>query len=104
MDAYLAERPRHDAVVVLAKVALAQGMIGNATVVRRADDEVDIAHVGLAAARALGLTGPVDIDIRRRGDGTPVVLEINARFGAHNAQAPEVLDALLSTYALGAAA
>jgi carbamoyl-phosphate synthase large subunit len=37
----------------------------------------------------------LDIDIRRRRDGTPVVLEINARFGANIRHAPEVLDAAL---------
>jgi carbamoyl-phosphate synthase large subunit len=37
----------------------------------------------------------LDIDIRRRSDGIPVVLEINARFGANIRYAPEVLEAVL---------
>ena len=32
------------------------------------------AAVARDAARAIGLTGPVDLDVRRRADGTPVVL------------------------------
>ena len=36
--------------------------------------------------------------MRRRADGVPVVLEINARFGANSAHAPEVLDRLLDEY------
>jgi carbamoyl-phosphate synthase large subunit len=52
--------------------------------------------VALAACQAIGLRGPADVDVRRRADGTPVVLEINARFGANLTHAPEVLDALLA--------
>jgi len=94
---YLAADPRDDVVVVLEKTELAHGVIGNAIAVRRvvADDVAAVAH---AAGRAIGLTGPVDLDVRRRADGTPVVLEINARFGANSAQAPEVLDALLAEH------
>jgi carbamoyl-phosphate synthase large subunit len=43
----------------------------------------------------VGLNGPLDIDIRRKGDGIPVVLEINARFGANIRYAPEILDAVI---------
>ncbi len=81
-------------VVPLRKTALKEGMIGNALSVVR-DDSADVAALACAAARALGLTGALDIDIRRRSDGIPVVLEVNARFGAHSAHAPEVLRALL---------
>lgn len=83
-----------DVVVVLEKTALAGGDIGNATAVRRVD-AADVGATALAAARGLGLTGAVDVDVRRRADGTPLVLELNARFGAHAAHAPEVLDALV---------
>jgi carbamoyl-phosphate synthase large subunit len=38
------------------------------------------------------------VDVRRRADGTPVILEINARFGANSHHAPEVLDALLAEH------
>jgi carbamoylphosphate synthase large subunit len=94
---YLATDPNDDVVVVLEKTALAHGCIGNALGVRRVIAD-DVAAVAREAARALGLSGPVDIDVRRRADGTPVVLEINARFGANSAYAPEVLDALVAEY------
>lgn len=56
---------------------------------------LDVARLAVEAARALNLTGPVDMDFRRLSDGQPVVLEINARFGANSAHAPEILDAIL---------
>lgn len=81
-------------VAVLEKLSLAQGRVGNATEVRRlaAGEQRDIERLAVAAVRALGLTGPVDLDIRRAEDGTPQVLEVNARFGANCAQVPELLD------------
>jgi len=81
-------------VVVLEKTELKEGIVGNAKSVRRVDDP-DVAELAAAAARAVGLFGPLDIDIRRRNDGVPVVLEINARFGANIRNAPEVLEAVL---------
>lgn len=81
--------------VVLVKTGLANGLVGNATGVAAAADS-DVAAVAERAVRALGLTGPVDLDVRRRADGTPVVLEANARFGANSAFAPAVLEALLA--------
>lgn len=86
-----------DVAIVLEKTELKEGLVGNAVSVRRVDAP-DIARVALAAAHALGLCGPLDVDVRRRADGTPVVLEINARFGANVAYAPEVLDAVLSDW------
>lgn len=94
---YLADDPDRDVVVVLEKTALAHGAVGNALQVDRVEAP-DVADVTLAAARTLGLRGPADIDVRRRSDGTPVVLEVNARFGANSAHAPEVLDALLAEH------
>jgi carbamoylphosphate synthase large subunit len=94
---YLMPDERDDVVVVLEKTALAHGLVGNALAVRRTV-AADVATLARDAARGLGLMGPVDVDIRRRADGTPVVLEINARFGANSSHAPEVLDALLSEY------
>jgi carbamoylphosphate synthase large subunit len=82
-------------VVVLEKTELKDGLVGNAAQVRRVEAP-DVADLAAAAARAAGLSGPLDIDIRRRSDGTPVVLEINARFGANIRQAPEILDAALA--------
>ena len=80
--------------IVLEKTELKQGLVGNAKSVRRVNDP-DVAGAALAAARAVGLSGPLDIDIRRKVDGTPVVLEINARFGANIRFAPEILEAVL---------
>lgn len=86
--------------VVLAKTALKQGRVGNAAGVRRSDTDADVAQVAAGAVRALRLVGPVDVDVRRTDDGVPVVLEVNARFGANSAHAPELLDAVLRDYAV----
>jgi len=87
-------------VVVLEKTGRKQGRVGNATTVTRlAEGEAaDVAAVARATTEALGLVGPLDMDVRRRGDGTPVVLEVNARFGAVSASAPELLDAVLGEW------
>jgi carbamoylphosphate synthase large subunit len=82
-------------VIVLEKTELKEGIIGNAKQVKRVDAP-DVAEVARAAAKAAGLFGPLDIDIRLRMDGVPVVLEINARFGANIRFAPEILDAVLN--------
>lgn len=89
-------------VVVLEKAELAHRNVGNAVTTRRAEagEAIDVGNVAMAAVRSLGLTGPVDVDVRRRADGTPVVLEVNARFGAHSGLAPELLDAVLASFAL----
>jgi carbamoylphosphate synthase large subunit len=84
-------------VVVLEKTELKEGLVGNAKQVKRVDAP-EIADLAVAAARAAGLRGPLDIDIRRRTDGLPVVLEINARFGANIRHASEVLEAALAPY------
>ena len=81
-------------VVVLEKTELKEGIVGNAKQVKRVDAP-DVAELATATARTVGLLGPLDIDIRRRKEGAPVVLEINARFGANIRHAPEVLDAAL---------
>lgn len=83
-------------VVVLEKTGLAGGEVGNATGVQRVESD-EFARIALAAAEAVELTGPVDLDIRRMPDGTPVVLEINARFGANSAAAPDLLTAVLAS-------
>ncbi|MDO5099242.1 MAG: ATP-grasp domain-containing protein [Corynebacterium sp.] len=59
-------------------------------------EALDVAMLAVRACRALKLVGPVDLDIRRMADGRPVVLEVNARFGANSSQAPEILNAVLS--------
>jgi carbamoylphosphate synthase large subunit len=83
--------------IVLKKTSLKQGIVGNALSVERVYDP-EIANLAINAAKAIGLTGPIDMDIRRRIDGPPVILDINARFGANIAFAPEVLDAVLEGY------
>ena len=83
-----------DQVVVLEKTELKEGIVGNALSVRRVVDHA-VGAAALAAAKALDLLGPLDIDIRKRANGAPVVLEINARFGANIRQAPEILEAAL---------
>ena len=85
-------------VVVLEKLELSEGIVGNALGVRRRDngEASDIAAIAEDAVVALGLVGPIDLDVRRRANGEPVVLEINARFGANSAAAPELLDAVLA--------
>ncbi|MFJ4171224.1 ATP-grasp domain-containing protein [Paenarthrobacter sp. NPDC089714] len=90
-----------DVVVVLEKTALKEGRVGNAVSVRRSEASADrdVAALAVSAVEALGLQGPVDIDIRRMPDGTPVVLEVNARFGANSAHAPELLDSVLRVHA-----
>ena len=85
--------------VVLEKTALKEGLVGNALSVRRVD-EADVAEVAVSAALAAGLSGPQDVDVRRRADGQPVVLEINARFGANSRHAPEILEASLRSFGL----
>jgi carbamoylphosphate synthase large subunit len=92
-------RTGHATVIVLEKTKLREGNVGNAAEVQRVVAP-DVAELTTAAAEALGFTGPLDIDIRRRADGSPAVLEINARFGANIAHAPEVLDAALASFGI----
>jgi carbamoyl-phosphate synthase large subunit len=95
VNLYLARLPENDVVQVFEKTELRDGETGNAVSVRAAHVP-DVAVLARTAAAAIGLTGPADVDIRRRADGRPAVLEINARFGAHSARTPAVLDALLA--------
>lgn len=84
-------------VAVLEKTGLTAGVVGNATGVRRVDGPAvdDVAEVAVEAVRAVGLTGAVDLDVRRDADGTPVVLELNARFGANSRSVPELVEHVL---------
>ncbi len=84
-------------VVVMEKTELKEGIVGNAVSVRRAAAP-DVAALASAAAAALGFVGPLDVDVRRNAEGRPAVLEINARFGANIAFAPEILDAALADW------
>jgi carbamoylphosphate synthase large subunit len=94
-NVYLARDPYDDIVVVLEKIEVSQRAVGSPTGLRRVKTP-DVALVARKAARSIGLSGAVDVDVRRRADGTPVVLGINARFGANSAHAPEILDMLLA--------
>ena len=90
-------------VVVLQKTELKQGRVGNAVSTMRVEgaEVSDVVQTAIAAVEALDLIGPLDLDIRRDDTGTPVVLEVNSRFGANSASAPELLSAVLSEW-LGA--
>lgn len=88
-------------VTVVAKTELTHGRVGNA-VATKITHAPDIERLALQTAEAMGLRQPVDLDIRRNADGRPVVLEVNARFGANSYRAPQMLLALLekaATYA-----
>ena len=92
-------RDGHAVVVVIEKTKLKEVLVGNAPEVQRVNAP-DVADLAIAAARAMGFVGPLDIDIRRRADGVPAVLEINARFGANIANAPEILEAALADWGM----
>ncbi len=83
--------------VVLAKTQLRDGIVGNALAVERVQRH-DVAELGRCACEAIGLTGPADIDIRIDGEGTPRLLEINARLGANILSAEEVIESLLAEW------
>jgi carbamoyl-phosphate synthase large subunit len=89
--------PPHAVVMmqVFEKTVLKDGRVGNALEVKPVEVP-DVAWLAEAAARALGLTGPLDMDIRRGRDGRARVLEINARIGAHALKAPAVFDVLVA--------
>jgi len=83
--------------VVLRKTALKQGIVGNALSVER-DLHPAVDALGRRTATLLGLAGPLDMDVRLRTDGTPVLIEINARVGGNVPAAPEILDALVDAW------
>lgn len=82
---------------VLEKTVLKEGRVGNAAdAIRLPDGErPEIERLAIATVEALGLVGPVDMDVRLDGAGQPRVLEVNGRFGALSALAPELLTAVL---------
>lgn len=90
-------KPLDPFVAVLEKTGLTAGEVGNATGVKRVDGPgvADVARLAVRTVQAIGLVGPVDIDIRRDATGTPRVLEVNARFGANSRAVPELLGLLL---------
>ena len=83
--------------VALRKTELKEGITGNAASVERAAVP-EVVELAIGASRALGLSGPLDVDIRLRADSTPALLEINARLGGNVLHTPEILDSLLSSW------
>jgi carbamoylphosphate synthase large subunit len=88
------------AAVVLRKTALRDGETGNAAGVERIDHP-QVRDEAIRAARALELAGPLDVDVRLRRDGTPAILEVNARLGANALSAAEVLEFLYEAWRAG---
>ena len=82
---------------VIIKTELKGGVVGNAKSALRTHN-TQVEKLAIDAARALDLMGPVDLDLRQRADGSLAVLELNARFGANIALAPEVLGYALSSF------
>lgn len=85
---------------VLEKTVLKEGRVGNAADAVRLPDGAlpEIAELAVATVETLGLVGPVDMDVRLGDDGNPYVLEVNGRFGALSALAPELLTGVLDDY------
>ncbi|KAB1639622.1 ATP-grasp domain-containing protein [Pseudoclavibacter terrae] len=98
---YRSPRTGAVSIVVLEKTVLREGRVGNAVETRRlpAHEAADVAWLAASAVTKLGLVGPIDLDIRRDEQGVPVVLEVNARFGANSEHAPELLDLVLDDWA-----
>jgi carbamoylphosphate synthase large subunit len=85
---------------MLRKTALKEGVVGNALAVEPARHAA-ATRLAAASVMAMRLSGPLDIDIRLRADGTPVILEINARPGANVLHTPGVLQKLLEAWKIG---
>lgn len=82
---------------VFAKTGLREGRTGNATGLERVDVPA-VADIAVAAAMAMELRGPIDMDIRNDAQGLPHVLEINPRIGAHALRMPEQFDEMTSLH------
>jgi carbamoyl-phosphate synthase large subunit len=93
VNLFVNHRGKLQSCVVLHKTSLREGLVGNALAVKRVQRN-DIAELCSRAAKALGLFGPADIDVRIDASGIPRLLEINARLGANSLSASEVLDDL----------
>lgn len=88
--------------VLLKKMRVDDGPEGRAFEVERVEDGLEeVTDVGVRAAKSLGLTGPLHFDIRLKADGSPVLLEINARVGRNISHSLEVLDSLVDCWKRG---
>jgi carbamoylphosphate synthase large subunit len=83
-------------VVVLWKSKLKDGIVGNATAVEMVEHE-EVAMLASDTVRKLKLEGPLDMDVRLDGKGSPKILEINGRVGANALTAKEMLEAFFRT-------
>lgn len=83
--------------VVLRKTVMKSGEIGNAVETERAVCP-EAALLCEAASKKLRLSGPLDFDVRLRSDGTPAILEVNARLGGNSLNAQEVLECLYTKW------
>ncbi|MCP2605285.1 ATP-grasp domain-containing protein [Candidatus Aminicenantes bacterium AH-873-B07] len=83
--------------IILKKTALKNGIVGNALSVKR-ENNLEILKISKKIGEILKLEGPIDIDIRLKTDGTPIILEVNARVGANVLEASEVLETLIKTW------
>lgn len=61
-------------------------------VVYRPAPRSGVRSLAIAAVRALGVTGPATVQVRRDADGHPQVLKVLARFVASSHLVPELLD------------
>ncbi len=85
--------------VLLKKRRVDKGPEGRAFEVERVEDGFEkVTDVGVRAAESLSLTGPLNFDVRLKADGSPVLLEINARVGPNIFYAGEVLDSLIDCW------
>lgn len=94
VNLFVADGAGARAAVSLRKTEMKEGLVGNAVTVVR-DTNQEAVALCLRAASLLGLEGPLDFDVRLRKDGTPALLEINARLGGNSLHSVEVLDSLL---------
>jgi len=93
---YIGDQPGNETVSIVAKTQ--EEFCETAAPIVRAN-ALDVALLAVKACHALKLKGPIDLDVRRMADGHPVVLEVNARFGANSSLAPELLAEVLKSAA-----
>lgn len=100
VNLFIGKRGEVMAAVVLKKIPLEEGIVGAPPAVEKVERE-DIVRLGRKAASTLKLEGPLSMDIRLKGDGTPVLLGIDARIGENVLHAKEIMDSLITTLKKG---